>query len=99
MHLGGVRFGVTGPLRYTLTAREAIELCRLMRPRTVIPIHYEGWSHFREGREAIERELAAAPEVSGAASAGCRSASRSSSVPADPRLPGGRVRGSDDGGG
>ena len=63
VHLGGVRFPATGPLRYTLTAREAIELCRLLRPRTVIPIHYEGWSHFREGREAIERELAAAPDV------------------------------------
>ena len=49
LHLGGVRFHVTGPLRYTLTAREAVELCRLMRPRAVIPIHYEGWSHFREG--------------------------------------------------
>jgi L-ascorbate metabolism protein UlaG (beta-lactamase superfamily) len=63
VHLGGVRFHVTGPLRYTLTAREAVELCRLIRPRTVIPIHYEGWSHFREGRAEIERELAAAPDV------------------------------------
>ena len=26
-----------------------------------IPIHYEGWKHFRQGREAIERELAEAP--------------------------------------
>ena len=64
-----MRFHVTGPLRYTLTAREAIELCRLIRPRTVIPIHYEGWSHFREGRAAIERELAAAPDVPGALAA------------------------------
>jgi L-ascorbate metabolism protein UlaG (beta-lactamase superfamily) len=63
VHLGGVRFPVTGPLRYTLTASEAIELCRLIRPRQVIPIHYEGWAHFREGRSAIERELAAAPDV------------------------------------
>jgi L-ascorbate metabolism protein UlaG (beta-lactamase superfamily) len=62
VHLGGVRFPVTGPLRYTMTAREAIELCRLIRPRLVIPIHYEGWSHFKEGREAIERELESAPE-------------------------------------
>jgi L-ascorbate metabolism protein UlaG (beta-lactamase superfamily) len=62
VHLGGVRFPVTGPLRYTMTAREAVELCRLIRPRLVIPIHYEGWSHFKEGREAIERELANAPE-------------------------------------
>ena len=60
LHLGGVRFPVTGPLRYTMTAREAVELCRLVRPRVAVPIHYEGWAHFREGREAVERELAAA---------------------------------------
>jgi len=62
LHLGGVRFPVSGPLRYTMTARDAVELCRLLRPRTAIPIHYEGWKHFREGRDAIERELASAPE-------------------------------------
>jgi L-ascorbate metabolism protein UlaG (beta-lactamase superfamily) len=62
LHLGGVRFPVTGPLRYTMTAAEAVELCRVLRPRTAIPIHYEGWKHFREGRAAIERELAGAPQ-------------------------------------
>jgi hypothetical protein len=31
-------------------------------PRTAIPIHYEGWKHFQEGRDAIEREFASAPE-------------------------------------
>jgi L-ascorbate metabolism protein UlaG (beta-lactamase superfamily) len=62
LHLGGVRFRVTGPLRYSMTARDAIELCRLVKPRTAIPIHYEGWQHFREGRSAIESELAQAPE-------------------------------------
>jgi L-ascorbate metabolism protein UlaG (beta-lactamase superfamily) len=61
LHLGGVRFGVSGPVRYTMTAGDAVELCGLVRPRTAIPIHYEGWKHFREGRQAIERELAAAP--------------------------------------
>jgi L-ascorbate metabolism protein UlaG (beta-lactamase superfamily) len=62
LHLGGVQFPITGPLRYTMTARDAVELCGLVRPRTAIPIHYEGWKHFREGREAIERELAGAPD-------------------------------------
>jgi L-ascorbate metabolism protein UlaG (beta-lactamase superfamily) len=62
LHLGGVRFPVSGPLRYTMTARDAVELCHLMQPRAAIPIHYEGWQHFREGREAIEREFARAPE-------------------------------------
>jgi L-ascorbate metabolism protein UlaG (beta-lactamase superfamily) len=62
VHLGGVRFPVSGPLRYTMTAEQAVELCGLIRPRTVIPIHYEGWKHFRQGRDAIEREFAKAPE-------------------------------------
>jgi len=61
VHLGGVRFPVTGPVRYTMTARDAVELCRLLRPRTMLPVHYEGWSHFRQGRAAIERELAGTP--------------------------------------
>jgi L-ascorbate metabolism protein UlaG (beta-lactamase superfamily) len=62
LHLGGVRFPVTGPVRYSMTAADAVKLCRLIRPRTVIPIHYEGWKHFRQGRGAIEREFARAPE-------------------------------------
>jgi L-ascorbate metabolism protein UlaG (beta-lactamase superfamily) len=62
LHLGAVRFPVTGPVRYTLTGREAVELLSLVRPRTAIPIHYEGWAHFRQGREAIERDFAAAPD-------------------------------------
>ncbi len=63
LHLGGVRFPITGPIRYTMTAQEAIELCGLIRPRTAIPIHYEGWKHFREGQDAIERALEDAPEA------------------------------------
>jgi L-ascorbate metabolism protein UlaG (beta-lactamase superfamily) len=62
LHLGGVRFPVTGPLRYTMTAHEAVQLCAEVEPHTVIPIHYEGWLHFREGRESIERELERAPD-------------------------------------
>ena len=61
LHLGGVRFPVTGPARYTMTAADAVKLCEAVRPRTAIPIHYEGWKHFREGRNEIERELASAP--------------------------------------
>ena len=33
-----------------------------MRPRVAVPVHYEGWAHFQEGRAAAERELAGAPE-------------------------------------
>ena len=33
----------------------------LLKPEVAIPIHYEGWSHFKQGRAAIEAELATAP--------------------------------------
>jgi L-ascorbate metabolism protein UlaG (beta-lactamase superfamily) len=62
LHLGGVRFPVSGPVRYTMTAQDAVELCRLIRPRAAFPIHYEGWKHLRQGRDAIERVIAGAPE-------------------------------------
>ena len=61
LHLGGVRFPISGPFRYTMTAKDAVEIARLTEPKTAVPIHYEGWKHFREGRDEVERELAAAP--------------------------------------
>ena len=61
LHLGKVQFPITGPLRYTMTAEDAVALCGELRPHTAIPVHYEGWSHFHEGRAAIEPVLAAAP--------------------------------------
>lgn len=61
LHLGGVRFPVTGPVRYTMTGADAVELCGLLRPRTAVPVHYEGWKHFRQGRAGIERDIGRAP--------------------------------------
>ncbi len=63
LHLGKVQFPITGPVHYSMTAAEAIELCGLVRPRTAIPVHYEGWSHFHQGRPAIEAAMASAPEA------------------------------------
>jgi L-ascorbate metabolism protein UlaG (beta-lactamase superfamily) len=60
LHLGEARFGVTGPVRYTMDVEQGLALCRAVRPRTVVPVHYEGWSHFREGRAAIEAGVASA---------------------------------------
>jgi L-ascorbate metabolism protein UlaG (beta-lactamase superfamily) len=61
LHLGGVRFPISGPMRYTMGAGEAVELCGEIRPRTAIPVHYEGWKHFRQAREQVDEEFAAAP--------------------------------------
>jgi L-ascorbate metabolism protein UlaG (beta-lactamase superfamily) len=61
LHLGEVQFPITGPIRYSMTAKEGVELCTVLKPRTAIPVHYEGWSHFHEGRAAVERAIATAP--------------------------------------
>jgi L-ascorbate metabolism protein UlaG (beta-lactamase superfamily) len=63
LHLGAVRFPVTGPVRYFMNAREAVAVCRLVNPRIAVPVHYEGWTHFRQGRDRIEQALARAPDV------------------------------------
>jgi L-ascorbate metabolism protein UlaG (beta-lactamase superfamily) len=43
LNLGGVTFPwLSGPLRYTLNADEAIELCRELNPRVIVPLHCEG---------------------------------------------------------
>ena len=60
LHLGEARFGVTGPVRYTMDVEQGLALCRAVGPRTVVPVHYEGWSHFREGRAAIDAAVASA---------------------------------------
>ena len=62
VHVGGVRFPVTGPVRYTMTGRKAVELIGIARPRVAVPVHYEGWSHFKDGRAAVEPALAMAHE-------------------------------------
>ncbi len=62
LHLGAVTFPITGRLHYSLTATDAVELCRLVAPRTIIPVHYEGWSHFSQGRDVVERAFASAPD-------------------------------------
>lgn len=48
LHIGGARFPIMGPVRFTLNAKEAMQIVHALKPRTVIPIHYEGWKHFKE---------------------------------------------------
>ncbi|MEU8236635.1 MBL fold metallo-hydrolase [Actinoplanes missouriensis] len=54
VHLGEVRFGLTGPIKYTMNGRDAARLIAAVKPRRVVPVHYEGWSHFHEGRAGVE---------------------------------------------
>jgi L-ascorbate metabolism protein UlaG (beta-lactamase superfamily) len=65
VHLGGVTFPwLSGPLRYTMNAKEAVELCGLADPHTIVPIHYEGWQHFRQRENVARSTLDASPLAS-----------------------------------
>ncbi|MCX6395418.1 MAG: MBL fold metallo-hydrolase [Propionibacteriales bacterium] len=60
LHLGSVRFRyLSGWFRYTMDAREGRELIELVGPTNVVPVHYEGWSHFQQDRGPAEKVLAA----------------------------------------
>ena len=48
LHLGSVQFPISGPLRYSMNSADAVQLVRRTDPRVVVPVHYEGWSHFSE---------------------------------------------------
>jgi L-ascorbate metabolism protein UlaG (beta-lactamase superfamily) len=55
VHIGGVQFPVMGPIRFTLNAREAVKIAQALNPQTVIPIHYEGWKHFKESGDDAKK--------------------------------------------
>lgn len=61
MHLGAVRFPITGPLRYSMDSADALELIQLTQPRVATPVHYEGWSHFSEPPQRLSSAIESAP--------------------------------------
>jgi L-ascorbate metabolism protein UlaG (beta-lactamase superfamily) len=62
LHLGSARVEIEGQLTdpLTMTAEEAVAFARLAPETRIVPIHYEGWAHFTEGRDVIEQAFAAA---------------------------------------
>lgn len=57
LHLGSVQFGLTGPIRYTFSGEEAAQVAKNFKTKKILPIHYEGWSHFQEDRKKSEESF------------------------------------------
>lgn len=55
LNLGAARVAAVGPWHLTMTAKEAVELARVFAVAEIIPLHFEGWEHFSEGRKEIEQ--------------------------------------------
>jgi hypothetical protein len=60
LNLGAARVPVVGPFHLTMTAEESVETARAMPEAVVVPLHFEGWAHFSEGRQQIAGAFAAA---------------------------------------
>lgn len=60
LHLGGVRFPLLGPLRFTFTAKGAVKAAEAVKRPLIVPVHYGGWTHFREPRDRFEEAFVAA---------------------------------------
>ncbi|HEV3234694.1 MAG TPA: MBL fold metallo-hydrolase [Candidatus Dormibacteraeota bacterium] len=61
-HFGSVRFPISGPARFTMNAAEGVRLAQTLALRTVVPMHFEDWAHFRESPARITEVFAAAGE-------------------------------------
>ena len=60
LHLGGVQFPKnTGRMQFTMDAKGAVNLISRIRPRVALPVHYDGWNHFRESPQQMRAALAA----------------------------------------
>ncbi len=60
LNLGAARVPEVGPFHLTMTADEGVETARALPNAAIVPLHFEGWAHFSEGREDIARAFAAA---------------------------------------
>ena len=54
LFMGAARVAAVGPWHLTFTAAEGIEAARAFAGATIVPVHFEDWEHFSEGRPQIE---------------------------------------------
>src|SRR5215471_7911165 len=60
LNLGAARVPEVGAFHLTMTADEALETTRAFAGAAIVPLHFEGWAHFSEGRELVEAAFSAA---------------------------------------
>ncbi len=59
-HLGSVEFRyLTGFGRYTMNSADLFKSVNILKPSKVIPIHYKGWTHFKEKESLLRSRISA----------------------------------------
>lgn len=57
---GAARVREVGPAHLTFSAEEAVAAAKAFPRARIVPLHCEGWAHFSESRQDIERAFTAA---------------------------------------
>lgn len=58
IHVGSAQFRyLSGFGQYTMNRKGFMKCVRTLNPKTAIPIHNNGWTHFKENDEGIRKEL------------------------------------------
>jgi len=58
VHVGSAEFRyLSGPGKFTMDAKGFIKTVEKLKPKLAIPIHNQGWSHFKENDEGIKLAL------------------------------------------
>lgn len=57
---GAATVDAVGPFPLTFTAQDAVHAARAFGDAAIVPLHFEGWVHFRESRAEVERAFDAA---------------------------------------
>ena len=60
LFLGAARVREVGPAHLTMTAEEGVTAARALGDALIVPVHFDGWAHFSEGRAEIARAFDAA---------------------------------------
>ena len=46
-----------GNTRYSMNVRDAVKLCELIDPDVIVPVQYDGWTHFGEPLEQMKKRF------------------------------------------
>lgn len=64
LHLGSVQFRyLTGFGQYTMNGKDLLKAAKALDPQKIVPVHYKGWSHFKETEDMLKAAIATDPIV------------------------------------
>jgi L-ascorbate metabolism protein UlaG (beta-lactamase superfamily) len=57
-HVGSAQFRyLSGLGQYTMDSEDLIKAVKVLKPNQIIPIHYKGWTHFKETEATLKKAL------------------------------------------